>query len=219
MTQSTSPDANTVAGGKPNKPNARRLAYRKFLTVCGTLTEDSIAIDCGANVGEFTGIMAPTGCRVYAFEPDPYAYQILTTKFGNTANVTLINKAVSSTAGTAKLYFHHKRDKNIELMTQGSSLLSCKSNVDPNNSVDVEIIDLIGFIQALDRPVTLLKIDIEGEEAKVLEALLKSPVIDQVGAVFVETHERKVPEIAETMAWVRQTLRDRQIRHINLDWR
>src|SRR5689334_14105818 len=91
--------SSTEAGVIKQRP--KQLARKKFNEACATLGPDDIALDCGANVGEFTELLARTGCQVFAFEPDPYAFSRLSERLANFPNARLMNAAVSTVQGTA----------------------------------------------------------------------------------------------------------------------
>jgi hypothetical protein len=57
--------------------NRKRLTHMLFNRFLTGLKPGGIAIDCGANVGDIATKLAKTGIRVYAFEPNPYAFQKL----------------------------------------------------------------------------------------------------------------------------------------------
>src|SRR3546814_15909080 len=62
----------------------------------------------------------------------------------------------------------------------GSSLLAFKGNVREEDFVTVEAVDFAAFLEAMDRPVALLKMDIEGAEVAVLERLLERGLHDRI---------------------------------------
>lgn len=219
MSSSTGERAMPSTEVTTEKLRLKQVARNKFSDVCAKLGPDDIALDCGANVGEFTEILAQTGCRVFAFEPDPFAFARLTERMGGMPNVQLFNAAVSISDGVARLYFHRDRAKDVETMSQGSSLLPEKPNVSKNSYKDVQVIDVVAFVSKLDRPVSLFKLDVEGEEARILEGLLNTNVIDRIGHMFVETHEHKIDSIREKIEWVRQNIRQRRLVNIDLNWR
>ena len=72
----------------------KKPAMKAFKEAVATLQKSDIAIDCGANVGEFTRLMAKTGATVYAFEPNPIAYQELLKNTVNFPNVKAIQATV-----------------------------------------------------------------------------------------------------------------------------
>jgi hypothetical protein len=117
-----------------------------------------------------------------------------------------------------KLYLHENSDEDEVLWSTGSSLLDFKGNVLREKNVEVEIIDLCEFIESLNHRIRILKIDIEGVECRVLAKMIGTGVIERVDHVFVETHDHKIPELkAETHA-IRELIKKRGIKNINLDW-
>jgi FkbM family methyltransferase len=182
-----------------------------------SLMPGDVAVDCGANVGKITRQMACPGVKVYAFEPDPNAFKALLRNVGGLSNVVCINKAVSDHDGAAKIYFNNVYDENPEKWSTGSTLLADKPNVDLNNFANVEVVDLARFIKSLDRPIAILKMDIEGEEVKVLNKLIDTGLAEKIGYIAVETHER-FPSLAEATKALRARIRALKLRNIDLDW-
>ena len=64
----------------------------------------------------------------------------------------------------------------------------------------------------------LLKLDVEGVESAILRSLISTRVIHKIDHVFVETHERKVPELKADTDELRQMLKTMKLTHVNLDW-
>jgi FkbM family methyltransferase len=197
---------------------AQRAAKHQFAAVLAQLKPGDIAIDLGANVGEFTVQMARTGARVYAFEPDPHAFAILRENTAALPNVTLIHAAAGTEDGTIQLYraTGFARDRNRK--SKSSSVFADKRNVSADNAVTVELCDFVAFLQGLDAPVRLIKIDIEGAEVPLLEAVLAAPVAARIGHVFVETHERGLPHLAARTQALKATTRTLDIPRVNWDW-
>ncbi len=162
------------------------------------LGPEDIGIDCGANLGAITRIMAAGGAEIHAFEPNPDAFAVLTRATEGMPNVRLHQQAVLDKPGMMTLHLHMNYARNPERFSSGSSLMGEKRNVDGTRGVEVEVIDLVDFIQRLDRPVRLLKIDIEGAEYAVLHALIDRNVIDRIAKIFVETHAHSIPSLRET---------------------
>lgn len=193
---------------KHNAQHDFRLALR-------ALPEGSLAIDCGANVGDITGMMHRRGLRVIAFEPDPLAAARLRLRFAGAREVEIIEKAVGGAARQAE--FFQRRDAGTDIRaTQGSSLLRKRQHGEAG--VCVEVIDLPAFIAALGEPVGLLKVDIEGTEPELLEGLLDTGIHARIGRIYVETHERFSPDIARRLEAIRARLRMEGIANINMDW-
>ena len=194
-----------------------RKAMRQLLSI--PVGPGEIAIDCGANVGEVTGILAEAGGTVHAFEPNPHAFKKLSKRFRKNKQVVCHPKAVFSNHGTMDLYLHEQSHENPVKWSTGSSLLSEKSNVNRDTSVEVELIDLAEFVNSLGQRIKILKMDVEGVEYELLECLIQSGAIHQIDHVFVETHEDQMPELAVKAAEVRNWIAEQELSHINLNWR
>lgn len=201
-------------------PRHRRLEWDaewRFNKVAKHLSPNDIAIDCGANVGKFTHLLGKTGAMVYAFEPDPYCFEILKSKFEGRPNIRLFNKAVGAENGKTALYRSKDFESDPTFFSQASSLYASKTNVDATQCITVDQVDLIEFIATLPR-VSLLKIDIEGAEVPVIEKLLDTGMIDKVGHTFAETHERNIPELVARTAALRKRITAEKRSNLDLDW-
>tara|TARA_Y100001973_G_C5201996_1_gene338560 strand:- start:2638 stop:3273 length:636 start_codon:yes stop_codon:yes gene_type:complete len=185
-----------------------------------SFAKGAVAIDCGANVGIATEQFSNAGLEVYAFEPNWYAYNILEEKFKNNPNVTCYQKAVTNQAksGIGRLFLHQKANINQIHYSTGSSTTSDKHNVDENNFLVVEMISISEFIKSLDKPVKLLKIDVEGTEADILNDLFETELIYKIPHILVETHERKVPSSQEPLKLIRERIEKENLKNISLDW-
>jgi FkbM family methyltransferase len=200
----------------------RRAKWRanwQFDQALRTLGPSDLAIDCGANIGKFTQKMAETGARVYAFEPDPYCVEILREKFSCRSNVTIIDKAVGDADRQMKLYRAEGFEQDPMRLSESSSLFASKTNCDSSVGLPVLQVDLIAFIAGLPKNVSLLKLDVEGAEVPILEKLLMTRTIHRVGKIFAETHETKVPELAQRMTLLRDCIDNNRHKNINLDWK
>jgi FkbM family methyltransferase len=202
-----------------DKQKSRFKAYRarkKFLAV--EIAEDDVVIDCGANVGDVTRYFCNKGATVYSFEPNPYAFQVLIDKFGESKNVHCIEKGVASESGRRQLYLHENSDSDQVHWSTGSSFLSFKKNVRKDNFIEVATIDLCDFIQKLKSRVRILKMDVEGAECEVLKKLIDTEVVNLIDHIFVETHDNKIPELRKDTEHLKQLIRRKDLRSINLDW-
>jgi FkbM family methyltransferase len=147
-----------------------------------------VAVDLGANVGRYTEVMASSGATVHAFEPNPYAYAALQTRVGSAANVVLHAEAASNREGSARLFLHLRATEGQVRWSGGSSLFEEKGNVDPKNFVDVRQIDFAAFVAALETPIELVKMNIEGAEIPILEHLLETGTLGRINRLLIECH-------------------------------
>lgn len=175
-------------------------------------------IDAGANLGDVTEAMAATGATVHAFEPDPYAFERLRARVGRRENVHLHQKALSDSAGSLRLYRAKAFADDPDLWSQSSSLFADKTNVSADDAIDVEVVDVVEFVQSLGRPIRIMKIDVEGAEVPILEAIIANGLMDHIDRIFAETHEKKIPALAERTARLKDAAKAKWPKRINLDW-
>jgi FkbM family methyltransferase len=175
-----------------------------------------LLIDCGANVGAVSRVFAKTGARVHAFEPDPWSFEQLSTNLKGFPNVVLHKKAVGAEDGIIEFYRAADFDESPDKLSLSSSVNRRAGTA--QEALEVQIIDLVKFIDSLDAEVGILKIDIEGAEVPLLERLFESACLQRIRYIFVETHELQFPELLERTASLRR--RAERIEHavVNLDW-
>ncbi len=200
------------------KARARKAAFAQFDAAVAKLVPGALAIDLGANVGVFTERLAQSGADVIAFEPDPHAFQLLSNRLGALPNVRLIAAAAGEAAGSFQLYRHRDFAALPDRRTTSSTLIRDKRNVSTQQTVTVEVMDFTAFLRDLDRDVALLKVDIEGAEVGLLERLLADPVAQRIDRVFVETHERMLPQLAARTDALKRLAQGRAKPVINWDW-
>jgi len=175
-------------------------------------------IDCGANVGQETLPALQRGATVYAFEPNPFAFKVLVRNVGRSSTATLINKGVWDRAAKLKLYLHRRHDQDAVTWSTGSSLVRGKANIDPAKFVEIEVVDLAGFIESLKCRVRAVKIDVEGVEFDIINRLLDRRLDRVVDYIFVESHADKMSSLRAKEAAVKRRLTKLKVENIFLDW-
>ena len=181
---------------------------------------DKLCIDLGANIGEYTQKMAKAVKAVIAFEPDPWAYAQLQLNLADFTNVRTENAAASTEDGSTLLWRHKRFDDHPAEYSISSSLMSSKFDVvDHEQAVEVQSINFVDYLCDLNNDIGIIKMDIEGAEVEILEALLDRPdLLLRIDYIFVETHERHYPEhVVQVEALVDRTSRMTRP-HFNLSW-
>lgn len=196
---------------------SQRAAQAAFDAACAVLEPGDLAVDLGANAGIYTEKLAATGADVIAFEPDPTAFETLSGRVASRENVTLLQAAAAAQDGEMTLYRRTDFDRDPARHTTSSSLIADKRKL-TDTGVIVVVKDVVAYLTTLDRDVALIKIDVEGAEVEIMEALLDAPLADRVAQVFVETHERSIPRLADRTDALRVATAGRVRPAVNWDW-
>ncbi len=141
-------------------PSERRHFRDHRLLLSQFVKAGDLTFDVGANVGERTEILQSLGASVVAFEPQPICAREVAAR-GN-ERVTVIQKAVGETEGTAQL---HLKADNV--------LASLIPDWQGREDIGVLTVSVITLDKAIDRfglP-AFCKIDVEGFEVQVLRGL------------------------------------------------
>ena len=126
-----------------------------------TLTEGSIVVDVGANIGIYSQFLSrcvgPTGI-VHSFEPSPENFRRLRSATCKLANVRLCQAAVGKCSERSRLYVSNKLNVDHRAyLPQGDS----------RPTVPIDIIALDDYFKRGQR-VDLIKMDIQGYELHAL---------------------------------------------------
>ncbi len=116
--------------------------------------------DIGANCGLHSKILCQLGYKVDSFEPDDTHAKFFKNYLNNSPNNDFYQKAVSAYTGKANF-------TRIINNSTGSYINDKKESYGPIDQYEVDVIDAKGLSNKYD----LIKMDIEGSEADVLEAL------------------------------------------------
>jgi FkbM family methyltransferase len=190
--------------------------------VVSMLRPGDVVVDCGANRGDISADLAATGAVVHAFEPDPYNVEKLTDRFRDVPNVHLHPVAVGAKAGQVRLMRAANWEANPDLASVKSTIVSGGHNIAEGAGIDVEIIDFPAFLRGLIAAhgrLAFVKIDIEGAELDLLEAMLSAGLFDHIQLTVAETHERKFKDLRPRFAALREAVSAAYPpTRVNLDW-
>jgi len=151
------------------------IKITKFLIK--NLKEDDIFYDIGANYGFYTYLALEFCKEVHSFEPLPEVFKYLYRNLKNEPKAVLNNIALSDSTGNVLMYIN-------KISTAGSTIIK---EIFQNNyknfskEIMVSTTTLDDYIKSHNKP-TILKIDVEGAESKIIDGGLKffinnSPVI------------------------------------------
>ena len=194
------------------------ISYIKLIPLLRKDLSGTVVLDCGANQGEIAALFAKTKAEVYAFEPDPIAYSLLSKRFEGVAKVHCLQKAVWIEPDQLDLYLHTSQDGQNADFTVSSSLIKEKKNVSDQHKISIEAIDLIDFIDKLGKKVSILKMDVEGAEIKILERIITEKAYHRIGLILVETHETKIPNQTGSLLKIIEAISTQKINNIKLNW-
>ena len=205
------------------KRNLRKSWAEGYMTaICAMLKPGDLVMDCGANMGVVTAVLAATGADVIAYEPDPFAFGTLQNKFADMPNVTLVNAAVGVGSGTVRLMRADNFGENPEGASVKSTILDGGRRIDAENAVDVPLLDFPGLIRenvAARGEIAFVKMDIEGAELDILEVMHREALFANVRCLVAETHERKFKDLRDRYKALREVVAESYpAGKVNLDW-
>jgi FkbM family methyltransferase len=140
-----------------------------------------VVLDVGANIGTHTLTYAKTADMVYAFEPQPFMFDMLCTNLllNNVLNVTPIQCALGPADGITTMNIHDPREDNSpagEGVGKGNSTVSM-------HKLDSLAIGKVDFI----------KMDIEGYELEALKGMTNT-LAQYHPVVYIEIHWQRLIE-------------------------
>lgn len=169
-------------------------AMRRMAQLLG---KDDVVIDLGAHVGNASIEFAHHARQVFSFEPNPHVFAELKARTKHYPNITIFNKAVSDQTGTTKLYFETPKPGRFY---EGATIMQGKSNVGYGKYHDVETISISDVLDLIGEQVAVVKMDIEGAEYMVLDAMLASGRMAEIHKVYIECHVDRIAGLAEAKA-------------------
>lgn len=165
------------------------IIYEDMYRVSTTLAnlapaEMSYIINCGAHIGAFSVMCAEflENVHIYSFEPQKENFEILQKNIRKYERVNAINVAVS--IKEEMIYFTPPEEKHM----------TGRWHIKKNNSedaVNLNAINLFDFVRSLDKPIFILKLDLEGHEAQIINNAPKD-FYNNIKIIIVETHTTRL---------------------------
>lgn len=203
-----------------------RVSYARGLLggIASMLRPGDVAVDCGANVGDVTGVLAATGAHVHCFEPDPFAFGKLSNRFADAQNVTLHQAAVGLNAGQITLMRAANFEDNPRGGSVKSTVIAGGRGIDEGEKAGIAV-DLVDFPAVLrdliDRhgEIAFLKMDIEGAELDILEEMERQDLFAPIRLTVAETHESKFKALRPRFRALKERVATAYpTTKVNLDW-
>ncbi len=144
---------------------------KNFLKKDALRKDKYIVFDVGANVGDYSRLIAENiiNAHIFSFEPHPKTFEILKINTKDLQNIYIFNCALSSKKGKLELYDYKSNDSSPHSSFNKDIFKSIHKAKDINTyKVDVCTIDNFcseNNIEIID----FLKIDVEGYELDVLK--------------------------------------------------
>ena len=164
------------------KNDTTRILREKHIQKYMVPRRNGCFIDIGANIGQWTFLLAQKGITVHAFEPSPRQYRTLKEKAANYSNIHVYPYALGDSHYTAKLNIHYSSEHNS---------LAKKSYDFTGHQVQIIVKTLDSFnIQN----VGLIFVDTEGYEIPVLLGA-KETIQKHKPRLVIEVHQPYKPQL------------------------
>ena len=129
-----------------------------------------LALDIGANIGNWSVELASRCREVHAFEPNPQCHQMLLGRLAGRGNVRVFEAAVGDDVGSLSLHLY---GSHAHASAFTDSDLDTASRGEAADTVAVPLVSLDAF-GYWTRPVDYMKVDVEGAEVTVLQGAVRT---------------------------------------------
>jgi FkbM family methyltransferase len=157
---------------------ASETLYRSL--VLDTVETQTTFVDAGAHIGLYTALVCGKARRVIAFEPDPYNVAALRLNVARRGcgNVEIRAEAVADRVGRARF-------RSFRSTFSGS--LAARA-VEGYRELEIDLVCLDDVLEDADLEDLVVKLDIEGAEARALAGMRETIRRARVLALFVEVN-------------------------------
>ncbi len=188
------------------------------------IKENTTILDCGAYVGSHTILMKKLNRNndIFAFEMMPEHYKIIqdNIKLNNFDNILTFNFALGDKIKRIKLPnidYINTNNNNFDGNFMDGNFGGIDINM-TNSNVDIMMINLDFILPLIVKPVSFMKVDVEGNELDLLkgakELITKyKPIIE----IEIWTKNNKYNEFIKSDMWEYLQTLDYNIKHIDND--
>lgn len=158
---------------------------------------------------------------MHGFEPNVYLCAFLRTLYKDEPRFVLHENAIFT--ANEKTFFHNYFG---DVVSAGNSIVAYDSDKNEyknsqNDGYEVQMIDFAAFLKEIYEKhgkIALIKLDIEGAEFAVLDALLEQNLHECAEFIMVETHERVFENPQKVIGDLKAKLEAKGAGNIFLDW-
>ena len=156
-------------------------------------TDSPVLVDVGANRGCYAKLLLSSipQANVWAFEPNPRTYAVLTQELA-IPNVVTVNQGLGSQESTLKFYDRQDQEGSSQ---HGSLYREVIEEIHHTDSIELAVsittLDQYAAVQGIDR-IHLLKIDTEGHELEVLKGATRLLAAGKIDLLHLEFNEMNV---------------------------
>lgn len=159
----------------------------KFITQNVPYTNRKIALDIGANIGNHSVFLSEHFDEIYAFEPNPITFELLSinSRFcSSKGKIKVINEALGAEKGELNFL--------IDRLNLGGSRVinsKCQNNDDKKNNIMVKVQPGDDLKYLSNKDISLIKVDVEGHELQVFQGMRK--ILTQQRPIILFEQEKK----------------------------
>lgn len=159
------------------------------------LTKNSLVIDAGSYEGNWANLMNEKyGCQVIALEPVPEFYANIANRFAGREGIIVLNAGL---AGTSR-----KEKFGVKGALTG---IACPPD---NGEAEVQLIgvaELLNTPWCLGKQIDLLKLNVEGSEFEILDAILDGGIECRFSNLQIQPHD-VIPNAKMRWGFIRNRL-------------
>lgn len=153
--------------------------------------ENLTIFDLGFNIGLFSMYAAPFAKQIYGFEPTKETFDLATKniKDNRLNNIKLIQAAISTEDKVSTDFFHYTNSTMNSLSGDILTKAQSTGNLSQTDSEKVQLMRLDTFVkQEGIKKIDFMKMDIEGEEGKVIGSQSFENITPILESLVVELH-------------------------------